>query len=691
MAEQINYYMNKAFHYEECGYVEEAIQLCKKCIQSFPEYQNEIEFEIAKMNYRNGRMEEALNQFMILYQKSGDNEICDLVLEAYYYNRKQEFDKRFEENCKQLEGYDNFFGTIHSSEIRCCPIWAGENCIWYFDNAEQIMKTIERRRVVMKEPEDAIYVADNLLWMEDILLAEQMTRKRNPLLDMENPLLLIYGEETWELLLQLLDLKDLIELDRIIFYDDVNLLGDSIVEEGVSFPNNIIGDPSGEIAEILVVTDRRMKQAWQKYKTEAQNYYRQNGEEVKRRVKEGKPKILFLTSRFTTALQYHVKDCIITAEDMNLETELNIEKDRLGRGASRVALIRRIAEFKPDIIFILDHFRHEYSLCMEGLDEIIWVSWVQDPLPQIFSEETVKKQKENDVVISCFGQWEKFEKLRYNEDRLIRYPLVASHKIYHPYVLSETERMQYECDVCMVCHACDAEGHAKRFIEGFTGETRLFVQDLYQSYINYVRAVNQVFRKVEEFQLFIQEFAKRFYGCGVEAGFAGSIADDMWRNLSPRLYRGLTADWLIDAGYTNIKLWGREWKDNEKYKPYAMGTAENGETLSKILQASKIVVGNNVVASGTSRVPETMLSEAFYMECYVPPEADMTDRGQLEEGKELVLFRDKEDFLNKVQFYLNNEDERVRMAKVGREKALERLTYQGFMKHVIKEIGKMFS
>ena len=54
MAEQLNQFLNKAFDFEEQGYVEEAIQLCEKCIQVFPEYENDIKLEIAKMIYRNG-------------------------------------------------------------------------------------------------------------------------------------------------------------------------------------------------------------------------------------------------------------------------------------------------------------------------------------------------------------------------------------------------------------------------------------------------------------------------------------------------------------------------------------------------------------------------------------------------------------------------------------------------------------
>ena len=116
-----------------------------------------------------------------------------------------------------------------------------------------------------------------------------------------------------------------------------------------------------------------------------------------------------------------------------------------------------------------------------------------------------------------------------------------------------------------------------------------------------------------------------------------------------------------------------------------MGPAENGETLSKIYQASKIVVGNNFHASASARAWESMMSGAFYMSNYIPPERDAVDiRMIMKEDEELVIFHGKEDFLNKVEYYLTHEEERIRMAEIGQKAALERMTYDILMKRVVE-------
>lgn len=687
---ELNLYINKAFEFEEKGCFEEAIQLCSKCRQAFPEYRNEISLEIAKMNYRNGREREALMQFLVLYRETGEIEVHDLILEAYYGVRQQEYEEQYRENCRRLEQYSHFYGKKGMPKLRYYPIWADQGCIWFYDSEERAFESVQRRNVIEKEAVDAVYLGYNLQWLEDILALEKMTRLQSPLLDMENPLLLLYQRSAWELLCQLIDLKELINFDRIIFYDDAKELEDSIVKDGVCLPTMVVGNEISDILHMLGDINGKLNRLHREYQLKAETYYLDNADTVLKHIKDKKPKILFITSRFTTALQYHTRDCRLAAEEMGLETELLIEKDRLSMGISMLMYLKKIMEFQPDIIFIIDHFRYEYQ-CLGKFNNMVFVCWAQDPINNIFSQETVQKLIERDVVISNFCGWKKFLKIGYPEKRLISCCLPANHKIYHPYLLSDVELEQYGCDICMVGHNPGADKHIELFVENFSGELKDFVRDLYQSYIRYARETDQIFMRQEEFYFFIEEFAAKFYGFKLKQNILDVLSRDMREILNYNLFRELLADWLIKAGYTNIKLWGNGWKEMEKYRPYAMGPAENGEVLSKILQASKIVVGNNIALTGASRVAEAMLSGAFYLGNYVPEEEDMVNiRDYFTEGEELVIFRDKEDFLNKTAYYLEHESERRKLADAGRKKALEKLTYERFMHKVIEETAEMF-
>lgn len=684
--ERLNQDMNRAFDLEESGHFEEALLLCNRCIQTFPEYKTEIEFEIAKMNCRNGQEEQALVQLLALYEETSIKDIADLVLEVFYSGMQEEYNRQYQENCRRLGEYAYFYGEKTVSEIHYYPIFVNETNIWYYDSNENNFNIIKRYKIVMEEPEDKIYLGSDLLWMEDIFLLEKMTRLQNPVMDMENPLLLVYRRETWELLLQILDLKELLAFDRIVFYDDKKRLEDSVLEDGVMIPERMFrGEESDKIMEVINDIQRKYEAECEKYKAAAVKFYNANGKDIIKHIKDGIPKILFITSRFTTVLQYHTKSCRAAAERMNLRTELIMGKDRLGGGNSILIHLKKIASFKPDIIFCIDHFRFEHASYMEGLDSIVWVCWVQDPMPCIMDKSSPSKLGSRDIILNHYITWKRFFDVGYDEKRLIYAPIPADAYVYKSYKLTPKEEECYSCDICLVCHASGVE----QWIKGRVGDTQEGAEILYEIYNGYRRLVYETgkcFYAEEEFRQYVKGVLKQ-YEISIADEVINTIAEDMFLWLNQRIYRELLVDWLLDAGFVNIKLWGNGWKTNPKYAAYAMGPAENGETLSRIYQASKIVLGNNIGCTAAARAWESMLSGAFYMSNYVPPEEDSVDiRKIIKENDELVMFRDKEDLLQKVKYYLTHEEERRRMAEIGHKAALEKMTFDELMNRMLREI-----
>ena len=476
---ELNQYINKAFDFEEKGYVDEAIRLCSKCKQVFPEYKDEIELEIAKINYRNGREEVALPQFLALHNKTENDEVHGLIIEAYYGIRKQEFDGRYLENYRQLREYQHFFGNKEPLEVRYYPILVTEDCIWYYDSVEKVFKDIKRCRIVMEKPSDDICLGNDLLWLEDILVLEKMTRKANPFMDMENALLIVYRRETWELLLQLLDLGDLLKIGRIVFYDGKEQLESSFLENRVEFPTMVVGNLSDEISQTLNKSYWKYQQKYEGHCREALEYYKENGEVILNHTKQGKPKILFITCRFRTALQYHIRDCLQAAEKLGCETELIIERNNLERVTIQ-RIIKILALFKPDIVFEIDYFRAG----IDAIENLIWVTWVQDKLPQSTgNQELIMKLGNRDIVVSPFFSdlQGKHWNMNYSM-KVLKMPLSANQDIYKKRELSQKEREQYTCDICYVANASDYRQMVKRFKESlpeFMYEDYQMVMDVY--------------------------------------------------------------------------------------------------------------------------------------------------------------------------------------------------------------------
>lgn len=681
-----NQYIEKSITFEEMGYVDQALQLLLKCRETFFEQEKEINLEIAKMCYRNGRIEEALGIFLELYEKTEDAEICELILDVFYFERQSVFDKCYQDNCQLLKKYPFFFGDF-SLEYHVFPILIEQNYIIYYDSRSECFKRLNRCAIGIKQPENIIVAASDILWLEDILKLEEMTRMTDASMDEENPLFLVYEGDTWELFLQLIDLEQLIEYDRIMLFDRMVYFENALIYENIRLPVKAEGTRlRNNIFELLDIVHIKYQKELNKSRKEALEYYHSNEENILNHIKGAKPKILFMTSRFTTALQYHVRDCKEAADALGCQTRLMIEKDRLCKGFRFLQLLRIVAEFKPDIVFGVDHFKYEEDFLRE-IDEIVHICWAQDPICDIFNKNTESKLGPRDIIMSHFISWKEFRQVGYDNRRIIDAPIPANHHVYRKYNITSVEQEKYSCDLCFVCHGSDVDGYIKNIMKQYPEEDRQPIYEIYKGYQRYVYETGNLFFGENIFREYIVGALQKYFGIQLSNQVLDFMADDMFYWYSQSVYRQALVDWLLDAGFYNIKLWGNGWVNEPKYAAYAMGPAENGETLSKIYQCSKIVVGNNMRSTAAARAWESMLSGAFYMSNYIPPEKDAVDiRMIMKVDDELVMFYDKQDFLNKVEYYLIHEKERKRMAEIGQKAALERMTYDRLMQRVLQEL-----
>ena len=683
MNELMKKYLDKTFEFEASGYIDEAISLYTKLLDAFPNSAEMLLTEKAKMEFRNMRDKEALLDFIHAYAIDKNEELYDLILEAYLRPNKEQLEKQYQENLQLLRKYPFYKNDFDSDQPDVYILWMDEEVICMVNVQEKIFAILPFSGYEKREPEERIFMLVNQLWLSDILYCKEIMKQTEPLLDREIPYYLVYDRSYWMLFAQITDINELLTERRAVFligeqslcayFEDAYAMHPHIVKYcGVSRNYESLMNQILEHKEGLVKT----------YQTENEEYYQEHGEEIVQNILSGKPRILFITSRFTTVLQYHTRDCQQAAEKIGCKTKLLMEPDGIHR-MEELAYIKCIREFKPDIIFCIDHFRFENG----APSNLVWVTWAQDPMPHIMDKKTSEKLEPRDFLLNHYITWKKFKDVGYDEKYIIEAPVPANSLIYKSYQLSEEEKERYSCDICFVCHYSDVEKHIENVVSNYPEELQEMIQAVYYGYQNFVYQTGQIFYEEDVFESYIKGALQQHFNFMGSSGFLKSLSNDMYLWFNQAVYRQALADWLIDAGYKNIKLWGKDWLRNEKYKQYAMGIAENGETLSKIYQASKIVVGNNIGTTGAARVWESMLSGAFYMSNYIPPEEDAVDiRKILKVNEELVMFYDKTDFLNKVEYYLTHEKERQKMIEIGRKVALKKMTFECLMEKVVKEI-----
>jgi hypothetical protein len=110
-----------------------------------------------------------------------------------------------------------------------------------------------------------------------------------------------------------------------------------------------------------------------------------------------RPRVLLLTTRFSTVLQYSTRDTADAFRALGWDAHVLIEpgpSHRMYQHSIRAAL----AEFKPDLIFQIDHLRHEHN----GLfpPEVPFVCWGQDHLPNLITPEAGRRVGPLDFVLT---------------------------------------------------------------------------------------------------------------------------------------------------------------------------------------------------------------------------------------------------------------------------------------------------
>jgi len=94
----------------------------------------------------------------------------------------------------------------------------------------------------------------------------------------------------------------------------------------------------------------------------------------------GRPRVLLLTTRFSTVLQYSTGDTAAAFERLGWEARVVIEPSPHHRVLS-TALRAAVAEFQPDLVFQIDHLRHEHNGLFPG--NVPFACWIQDHLPHL--------------------------------------------------------------------------------------------------------------------------------------------------------------------------------------------------------------------------------------------------------------------------------------------------------------------
>lgn len=395
-------------------------------------------------------------------------------------------------------------------------------------------------------------------------------------------------------------------------------------------------------------------------------------------------RILLITTRFSTFIQYCIRDVAQGFEALGHRTRTVIQKADTER-FSHLEIQRNLASFKPDMVFQIDWLRAQYGSLYHK--SIPFVCWVQDELPHLYNLQAAKTIGRRDIVLGVRWQIRRLSKIGYPSENLICLPFPANPELYRPMRLNEKERERYGCEVSYVSHNSWSPEKAFTDLLAQINDSRIkeilkiMFELVKERFYNGKNCYSQ-----EDYELLLLE-AEEQKGSGIEDDrLRAYILKEFFYKIGSGFFRQIPLEWIAEEEY-DLKLYGRGWENHPRLSKYAQGPARNGPELCKIYNFSQLNLQLMQNKNLHPRLLDGLASGGFFLIKYHPEDYEEGELASyFDINKDIIEFKGKDDLLRKVRFYLDHPEERSLITERARKKVLERLTYTATMQSVIDKV-----
>lgn len=688
----------------------DSIRCLTQALKDYPD-DKDLLYHAGVLLFQACRYEEALDAFIAshdhkLQEPSKKREIRDLILTAYYEPNKQGFKKRYEKNVGDFLAYERsyipFFPAFDDLRYLCVP--RSEHEFYIYDRqGQEFLGKIDNSREKSSCADVEVFncvLAVNIFDVEELLVLHKRTVDRrdinNILYDSKVPKYLIWDYEKMQICLQLMDYEPVLATRSFLFWvdcgkeSDLASLVDFLKDDQALLPHLVIGEVSEKIRALLeeVINFRYKSFASARSQVEemvscyTKEYYRELFRDP------AKLRILFVMRRYTPTLNHSVRaddncvyDCLDACRELGVAYDLYTYKSEVQWFHYPGALLNKIIEFEPHIIFDINHHKWEWGVIPDNIMQVVWVLDPAEAVPHIYSPDCVAKVRWNDFFLAMTGTFrDDLLKIGFPKSQILHQPVPVNTSLFRRRNLNEIERVSYGTDIVYVSNVGELDTTLQNqliyLVAQFYGR---YTVEKVGDFLH--KAFEVIYKKVAESEQIIGvegyrsivEKAAASCGIKVEPAMVEDLGYRLGFRLDNLLRRTVPLVWLAEAGYS-LKIWGSGWEYNSKLKKYAMGPVSHSE-LPRVLSASKIALGLNPRVTMHPRALETMACGCLYI-CRNLSHDWEDIRNYFVEDEDFLCFYDKEDLLRKIDFFLRNDAVRQRIAENARRKVQENHTYK---------------
>ncbi len=301
--------------------------------------------------------------------------------------------------------------------------------------------------------------------------------------------------------------------------------------------------------------------------TLAAHYAPRANHEIAERLRLPSPRVMLLTTRYSTVLQHSTRHFAEGFERAGADTHIVIEKNPWEQHLI-ASLLGEVERFSPDLIVTIDHHRHETPDIFPA--QIPFVCIIQDNLPNLLSRDAASKMGPTDFAA---GSWIRRYVLEHaypprrsiEIPRLTRTPAVpAVHTgggVDLLYVSNHSATPDRAVELAVTAVNAD------------NSEGRDFVRACARALIDHYDS-GGVIEDSLDLDAFIEQNCSTRGLRTPNLDTLRAIGDTLGTTVNNALYRQQGLRWAADVakqlGLT-LRIHGRGWEDNPEFAPYAAG------------------------------------------------------------------------------------------------------------------------
>jgi hypothetical protein len=322
----------------------------------------------------------------------------------------------------------------------------------------------------------------------------------------------------------------------------------------------------------------------------------------------GRPlRVLGLTSRYTTFIQYSMRDWLAAFDRLGHTTRLVLEAED-HHLFNNLAVASICVEFEPDLVVAIDHYRQSLSGIPDGVPVMMWV---QDALPTLFNRAAGAAQGPLDFAMGL-APLKMIHEFDYPAERYMPALIGVNEERFKTRRARTSREDRFVCDVSFVSHASTTaeallENHLQKVSSTFARPLLTNLLHRFQEIYDRGETITETIamRRLLELSLAETKLDLAAKDIPVVLDFFGS-------KINNALFRHQSLKWLADAG-VDLRLYGNGWEKHPTLSRFARGPADNQSQLDSIYRGSKINLQISPFGAVHQRVMEGLASGGFFL------------------------------------------------------------------------------